>query len=113
MPLSKTEALKRYLNIFKYSVSFDELEPLFDPSLRFRGPFFLSDDAKSYIAELQRDPPEGVDYTLLSSFENDREAILVINSLKPPEQTPMVLWGKFSGDRIKKLALIFDSSALH
>lgn len=112
MPLSKTEALKRYLDIFKNGGPFGELESLFDPSLRFRGPFFSSDDAKSYIAELQRDPPEGVDYTLLSSFENDKEAILVVNFLKPPKQTPMVVWGKFAGDKIKELTLIFDSSAL-
>ncbi len=112
MSLSNTDALRRYLDIFKNGGPFDELEALFDPALRFRGPMFKSDDARSYIAELERSPPEGVDYKLLTSFEGDAEAILVINFLKPPKQVPMVIWGKFSGDKIKELTLIFDTAAL-
>ncbi len=111
MPLSKSATLKRYLDIFKNAGPFDELESLFDPALRFRGPMFSSDDAKSYIAELERSPAEGVDYVLLSSFESGEEAVLVIDFIKPPVRTPMVVWGKFSGDRIKALTLIFDTGA--
>jgi len=49
---------------------------------------------------------------LLSSFESNTEALLVIDFLKPPRQTPMVVWGKFSGDKIRQLTLIFDSDVL-
>lgn len=112
MPRLMSDSLKRYLDIFKSGGPFDDLESLFDPGLKFRGPFFSSDDAKSYIAALETDPPQGIDYTLLTSFESGTEAILVINFLKPPRKTPMVVWGKFSGDKIKELTLIFDSRAL-
>jgi len=61
MPFSKSNALDRYLDIFKNSEPFDELESLFDPALRFRGPLLSSDDAKSYIAELERDSPKDAD----------------------------------------------------
>ncbi len=112
MKRSKTDTLKRYLDVFKNAGPFDELKALFDPALKFRGPLFSSDDAKSYIAELKRSPAAGVDYELLSSFESGEEAVLVIEFLKPPRQTPMVVWDKFSGDKIKELTLVFDTGAL-
>ncbi len=111
MTQTKTATLVCYLDIFKNSGPFDELLKLFDPGLKFRGPMFSSDDARSYIAELERSPAEGVDYVLLSSFESGEEAVLVIDFIKPPVRTPMVVWGKFSGDRIKALTLIFDTGA--
>ena len=64
----KTNALERYLDIFKAGSPFEQLESLFDPALRFRGPLFSFDDAKSYIEALESDPPRGIDYTLLTSL---------------------------------------------
>ena len=101
----------RYLEIFKNSGPFEELETLFHPGMRFRGPLYSADDASSYIEALKRDPPKGVNYDLISSFESDHEALLVIDFIKPPRRTPMVVWGKFSDDKIKALTLIFDSGA--
>jgi len=112
MQRSKIGALRRYLDIYTSAGPFEELETLFDPSLRFRGPMFSSDGAKEYIAELERDPPVGVDYTLLSSFESDEEAILVVEFSKPAKKTKMMVWGKFSGNRIRDLTLVFDPGAL-
>ena len=112
MGSAKTEALLRYLEIFKNAGPFDELETLFDPNMRFRGPLFSADKASSYIETLKRDPSQGVDYNLISSFESDQEALLVIDFIKGSRRTPMVVWGKFSDDKIKALSLIFDSGAL-
>ena len=112
MGSAKTKALLRYLEIFKSAGPFEELEVLFHPTMRFRGPLFSADNAASYIEALRRDPPQGVDYDLISSFENDQEALLVIDFIKASERTPMVVWGKFSDDRIKALTLIFDSGTL-
>ncbi len=112
MGSAKTKALLRYLEIFKNAGPFEELESIFHRKMRFRGPLFSADDASSYIEALRREPPKGVNYDLISSFESDQEALLVIDFIKTPRRTPMVVWGKFSDDKIKALTLIFDSGAL-
>ena len=112
MPPTKTAALILYLDIFVNAGPFGGLHELFHRSLKFRGPLFSADSARDYIAALERDPPTGVDYDLLSSFEKGAEAVLVIRFKKPPKETLMSVWGRFSGNKINELRLIFDPGAL-
>ena len=77
----------------------------------FSGPFYQFDSAEGYIESLQSDPPNGFQYEIIRSFEDESSACLIYRFSKPGVSTPMAQWFEMKDGKIRKILLIFDSGA--
>ncbi|HJP17661.1 MAG TPA: hypothetical protein QF468_03285 [Nitrospinota bacterium] len=102
----------RYMQIFYSGKNIDRLYQLFSDDFSFSGPLFQFDSAKGYINSLINDPPEGLAYKIIQSFESESSACLVYKFSKPGIScVPMAQLFETEKDKIKKITLIFDTQS--
>ena len=78
------ELALKYMEIFFSGGDIDELIHILAYDFAFRGrPFYEFDSAEDYIKSLKSDPPNGFEYEMINSFENDSSACLVYQFRKP------------------------------
>jgi len=99
------------MEIFFSCRDIGELTHLFAPDFTFRGPFYEFDSAEDYINSLKSDPPEGCEYKIIRSFENDSSACLVYQFTKPGVSVPMAQLFEIEHGKISKILLVFDTVA--
>ncbi len=101
----------KYMEIFYGGSDIEALRPLFAKDLTFEGPFFTFDSADAYLDSLRKDPPEGLDYELITTFENGSHVCLIYQFSKPGISIPMAQLFEIEDDKISKIVLIFDTGA--
>ncbi len=102
----------RYMEIFYSGKNIDRLYQLFSDDFSFYGPLFQFDSAKDYVKSLIDDPPEGLTYKIIQSFESESSACLVYEFSKPGIScVPMAQLFETNNDKISKILLIFDTRA--
>jgi hypothetical protein len=89
----------------------DELTRLLAEDLIFSGPFFEFGTATDYIESLKADPPQGFEYDLVRSYEDESSACLVYRFSKPGVSTPMAQFFEVRNGRISRILLVFDTGA--
>lgn len=109
--MTPIELALRYLEIFFSGNDLEALRPLFADDLIFEGPFFTFSSADAYLDSLRDDPPAGMAYELLATFERASSVCLIYRFSKPGVQTPMAQWFEIQGEVIRKIVLIFDTGA--
>ncbi len=103
----------RYMKIFYSDGNVDELFQLFANDFTFSGPLYKFDSREDYIKSLKSDPPigfVGLEYKIISSFENEFSACLVYQFTKPGISVPMAQIFNISNNKISNILLIFDTS---
>lgn len=101
----------QYMEIFFSGENIGEMVHLFSDDFKFRGPFYSFDSAEDYVGSLQSDPPEGIEYEIIHSFENDSSACLIYQFMKPGISTPITQVFEIDSGKISKILLIFDTGA--
>ena len=105
------ELALKYMEIFFSGKDFDDLHQLFSKKFSLKGPFCEFDTATEYINALKSDPPAGLKYSMIQSYENANSACLVYEFLKPGITVPMAQQFEVSNGKIDKILLIFDAGA--
>jgi hypothetical protein len=105
------EFAQKYMDILFSETDFDELKHLLAEDIQFRGPFYQCDSANDYLNALKSDPPKDFHYDIIQSYEDQSSACLIYQFSKPGVTTPMAQMFEIENDKIKKIALIFDSGA--
>jgi hypothetical protein len=100
----------RYLEIFYSGNNIDELSQILAGDLTFEGPFYKFESAKDYIESLRKDPPVGMKYELLRSFQSESFVCLIYRFAKPGISIPMAQIFEVEDERIKNITLIFDTA---
>lgn len=100
---------QRYLEIFFSGKNMERLLDLFQPDLSFEGPFLKTRSAQEYVQSLKADPPIGLDYKILSSYESESSACIIYKFSKPGISTVMVQQFEVKEGRIAKILLVFDT----
>ena len=101
----------KYMEIFYGGSDIEALRPLFAKDLTFEGPFYTFDSAEAYLDSLRKEPPEGLDYELLQTFEKESHVCLIYQFSKPGISIPMAQLFEIENDKISKIILIFDTGA--
>ena len=105
------ELALRYMEIFFSGENIEELSHLFAEEFTFRGPLYEFNSAQDYISFLKSDPPRGLAYEIIGSFENNSSARLVYRFTKPGVSTLMAQIFEVRDDKISKIVLVFDTGA--
>jgi len=79
--------------------------------LLFEGPLFKFNSAEEYINSLKKDPPEGMNYEIIKSFEDENSAFLIYNFQKGNVSTTMAQLFQVEDEMISKINLVFDTNA--
>lgn len=109
--MKSLELARKYMEIFFSGGDIEELSQILAKDLVFEGPFYRFNSAKDYLESLRKDPPEGMEYDLLKSFENKSGACLIYRFFKQDISIPMAQIFETKDDRISKIVLIFDARA--
>jgi len=99
----------KYMDIFYSGNNIDDLSNIFSKDFSFEGPLYRFDSAKSYIDALKKDPPTGMTYEIIQTFENESTVCLIYQFLKQDISTPMAQVFEIEKEKIKKILLIFDT----
>ena len=102
----------RYMEIFYTGEKIDKLNEILDEDLYFTGPLFKFDSAEDYINSLKKDPPEGMNYEIIKSFEDENSACIIYRFFKGIISTKMVQLFEVKDDKINKIILVFDTKTL-
>ena len=108
--MSALDLALQYMKIFYSGRDIEALRPLLVEDLIFEGTFYQFDSAKGYLDSLRKDPPLGMTYKIIYSFEKETCACLIYKFSKKGISTPMAQVFEVSGDKIHKIILIFDTS---
>lgn len=99
----------KYMEVFFSGRNIEHLDQLLARNLTFEGPFCKFSSAGEYLDSLRRDPPEGMRYKILKSFENESCACLIYQFAKPGVTVPMAQIFEIEKNKIRKIILIFDT----
>lgn len=105
------ELALQYMDLFYSGKDLDALVHLFAKDFTFRGPFYCFDTAEDYVKALKADPPQGLSYQIIRSFETDAAACLVYQFSKPGISVPMAQLFEIIDGKIGSILLIFDTGA--
>lgn len=103
------ELALKYLEIFFSGENLDELKSLFADNVSFTGPIYQFSSADSYINSLKKDPPKGMKYEIIKSFEYENSACVIYQFTKENVSIPMAQLFETEDGKINKIVLIFDS----
>ena len=109
--MSPLEIAKKYMESFYGEAPLDAMLPLLSENLIFKGPFVEFDTALEYFESLKENPPEGVSYKILNTFENENTVCMIYEFSKPGVITPMAQIFEVVDDKITNIRLIFDTNA--
>jgi len=90
----------------------DGMAALLSPDLQFIGPLHRFHNADEYLASLHADPPEQSTYNILSVTEDDDSVAIFYLYEKDPKPLTIAQWFEMKDQRIRKILLVFDTSAL-
>ena len=107
------ELAQRYMDIFFTGENPEELGHIFSDDFSFSGPFYHFDSAGDYINSLKTDPPEGCEYKIIQTYEDNTSACLIYEFSKSGVNTPMVQTFEIINGKINKILLVFDTSAFN
>lgn len=98
------------MDIFFGDGPIDSLADILSENFTFKGPFYTFDSAEAYLESLKTDPPEGMTYNLIESYENDNSACLIYLFTKQNVSTVMSQTFKVASGKIADILLVFDSA---
>ena len=101
----------RYLNIFYSGENIGHLNDVLAEDLSFSGPLYKFNTAKDYINSLKKDPPRGMSYQIIKSFEDKNSACIIYKFYKGNISTTMAQIFEVKDEKISKINLIFDTKA--
>jgi hypothetical protein len=101
----------RYMEIFFSGKDLERLKDILAEDLSFTGPLYTFNSAKDYINSLKEDPPCGMKYEIIKSFEDESGANLIYNFHKENISTTMTQLFEVKDDKISKINLVFDIKA--
>jgi len=102
----------KYMEIFYSGKNIDRLYQLFSDDFIFNGPLFKFDSAKGYVKSLMDDPPKGLTYKIIQTYESESSVCLVYEFSKPGIScVPMAQLFETRKNKISRILLIFDTQA--
>ncbi len=101
----------QYMDIVFGGKNIEELRLVLSENCSFKGPFYAFDTAESYIQSLQSHPPEGFQFEIIRTFQDESSACLMYQFSKPGVSTPMAQLFETSEGKINRIVLIFDAGA--
>ena len=111
MRVKPLELSIRYMEIFYSGNNLEKLTDLLAENLSFRGSLFEFDSSEDYTDSLKKDPPKGMSYEIIKSFEDENSACLIYQFSKGNISTTMAQLFEVKDERISKINLIFDTNA--
>ena len=101
----------KYMEIFYSGKDLERLKDILADDISFTGPLYTFNSVEDYINSLIKDPPLGMKYKIIKSFEDDNGACLIYNFHKENISTVMAQLFEVKNEKICKINLIFDSKA--
>lgn len=108
--MAPLELANKYMEIFYRAGSIDSLTSLFADNFTFKGPFYEFNSAAAYIASLKQNPPKGLDYKIIQSYQNESSACLVYEFSKPGVSATVAQTFEVEEGKISKILLIFNTA---
>jgi hypothetical protein len=105
------ELALKYMEIFYSGKKLERLADILAEDLLFTGPFYTFNSAEDYIKSLKNDPPKGMKYEIIKSFEDESSACLIYKFQKKNISTTMAQFFEVKDEKISKINLIFDTKA--
>lgn len=99
----------RYMDIFYSGTDIQELKKILAEDLIFEGSFYKFKSAEDYTNSLKKDPPEGMKYEIIKSFEDENSACLIYLFSKEGISVPMAQVFEVKEGKISKITIIFDT----
>jgi len=104
------ELALKYLEIFFSGKNLDDLKYMFADNLIFNGPLYKFSSADDYINLLKKDPPKGMKYKIIKSFEDKNSACVIYQFTKENVSTPMAQLFETENGKLSKILLIFNGN---
>ena len=111
MRVKPLELALKYMEIFYSGKNLERLPDLLAEDLSFTGPFYTFNSAEDYINSLKKDPPWGMSYEIIKSFEEENSACIIYKFQKGNISTAMAQLFEVKYEKIRKINLIFDTKA--
>ena len=108
--MTPLELANQYMAIVYGDRDLDDLRAILAPDLEFRGPLFEFDSAAEYMAALESDPPDGFEFEMIRALEDGDAACLLYQFSKPGVSAVMAQLFETDGNRIVRIALVFDTA---
>ncbi len=108
--MKSLELALKYMDVMFSDKDMEALRPLLSDRFTFKDTLNAYNNPESYIKAMKKDPPIGLQYKLLKSFETISAACLVYEFSKAGVNTPMAQMFEVSNDKIDRIVLIFDSA---
>jgi hypothetical protein len=103
------ESALKYMEIFYSGKDLERLKDILAEDLSFTGPLFKFNSAEDYIYSLIKDPPQGMKYEIIKTFEDDNSVCLIYKFYKGNISTTMAQIFEVKDVKISKINLIFDT----
>lgn len=106
------ELALKYLEIFYSGNNLDRLKDILASDLSFTGPLYAFNSAADYVNALKSDPPGGMNYKIIKSFDDENSACIIYQFYKGNVSTQMAQLFEVKDEKINKINLIFDTKVL-
>ena len=108
--MTPLELALTYMDCVFTSGNLGQLRIILADHLKFRGPLLEFDNADNYVKSLRNDPPDGFDYELIKTYEDNTSACLVYRFSKPGVDAVMSQLFEVENEKIVSILLVFDAS---
>ena len=103
----------KYMDIFYSGKDLERLKDILAEDLSFTGPLSTFSSAEDYINSLIKDPPKGMKYEIIKSYEDKNSACIIYQFNKENISTIMAQLFEVKDEKISKIDLIFDTNAFN
>jgi len=99
------------MQIFYSGSDIEEVREILAEDLTFIGPLYKFNSAEDYINSLIINPPQGMKYEIIRSFEDKNSVCLIYQFSKEGVSVPIAQLFEVVGEKISKIIIIFDTTA--
>ena len=107
------ELALKYMEIFYSGNDLERLNDILAEDLSFIGPLYTFNSAEDYINSLLGDPPIGMRYEILKTFEDENSTCIIYQFYKGNVSSTMCQLFEVEDEKISKINLIFDTNAFN
>jgi hypothetical protein len=102
----------RYREIFYSGKDPEQLNDILAEDFSFNGPFHTFNTAVDYINSLITDPPGGMTYEIIKTFEDEDSVCIIYQFYKGSVSITMAQLFEVKDNKISSIHLIFDTEAV-
>lgn len=107
--MTSLELATRFMEIFYSGEPPENLKKICSQDMTFEGPMYQLSNLEDYIQSLNESPPDGMQYQILKSYEDENSACLIYIFERGTIETVMSQLFIIKEGKINHIQLIFDS----